>query len=58
MKRFVIEGFNHFIKDYEGNDLMAEAVKVEKITTLDKYRNAYICGLITEREALRVMLEA
>lgn len=55
-KRFVIEAFNHFIKEYENNDLMKETVKTEKITKLNKLRNAYICGLMSEREALQTIV--
>ena len=59
MKRFVIEGFNHFIKEVKIDDIYNEKedLRSEKLNRLEKCRNAYICGLISEREALRIMCE-
>ena len=59
MKRFVIEGFNHFIKEVRIEDIYNEKedLRSEKLNRLEKCRNAYICGLISEREALRIMCE-
>ena len=59
MKRFVIEGFNHFIKEIKTDDIYNEKedLRSEKLNRLEKCRNAYICGLISEREALRIMCE-
>lgn len=60
MKRFIIEGFNHFIKEVRTDDIYNEKedLRAEKINRLEKCRNAYICGLISEREALKIMCEA
>lgn len=52
-KRFVIEAFNYFIRDYRDNDLMRPNIKAEKIEKFEKLRTAYIIGLCSEREALR-----
>ncbi len=59
MKRFVIEGFNHFIKEIRIDDIYNEKedLRSEKLNRLEKCRNAYICGLISEREVLRIMCE-
>ena len=59
MKRFVTEGFNHFIKEIKADDIYSEkeGLRAEKVARLEKCRNAYICGLISEREALRIMCE-
>lgn len=56
-KRFVIEGFNHFIKEVESAEHMNEEAKNKAIAELNKCRNAYIIGLISEREALKKMIE-
>ncbi len=52
MKRFVIEAFNYFIKDYEENELMHEGYKQTRIEELNNVRNMYVSMLISEKEAL------
>lgn len=58
MKRFIIEGFNHFIKEVKADDIYNEKedLRAEKLARLEKLRNAYIIGLISEREALKEMI--
>lgn len=51
-KRFVVEAFNHFIKEYEHNELMPESFKNAKILEFNNVRNLYICGMLSEFEAL------
>lgn len=60
MKRFVTEAYNHFIRDCEkiaayNQHPHVKAEYKKKIENLNIYRNAYICGMITEREAIIIL---
>lgn len=59
-KRFVIEAYNYYIKDWKkmAEDFGESAIITERIERLKKSRNLYICGMISEREALKIAIEA
>lgn len=51
MKRYVVECANSFISDCEKTGTK------EQIDGLNRVRNAYICGFLTEVEALKELIE-
>lgn len=59
-KRFVIEAYNYYIKDWAqmAENFGESAIITARIEKLEKYRNLYICGMISEREALKIAIEA
>ena len=51
MKRYVIECANSFIHDCEKTGTK------DQVDGLNRVRNAYICGIVTEVEALKKLIE-
>ena len=49
-KRYIIEMCNDFVKRYES------AGKLESARKIDRIRNDYICGMITEIDAIKSIM--